>query len=252
MSIRALTKDEVEVKAKTCTEKGAMFLIYKTARTDMAVLDEVFGPMNWRNHYETIKDHLYCTIEVYDEKTNQWVGKCDCGTESDTEAEKGEASDAFKRAGFRWGIGRELYTAPFIWIDGCTTVGRNGKYMVSKEYNDLEVTDFEVKDGKIILLEISLKGKTVYSYREKKASNTRVREDQGFTLKEAPATVTNVKTLADEVKGLAAKLTEADNINFYAFVGKTYGGTDLNHLDEKVLITLKMQLERKLNKKGGE
>lgn len=251
MSIRPLTKEEVEVKAKTCTDKGAMFLIYKTARTDMAVLDEVFGPMNWRNHYETIKDHLYCTIDVYDKETSQWVGKCDCGTESDTEAEKGEASDAFKRAGFRWGIGRELYTAPFIWIPDCT-VSRNGKYVVSKEYNDLEVTGFEVTDGRITLLEISLKGKTVYSYRERKTANTRARDDQGFTLKQASATVTDVKTLADEVKGLADQLSEADNINFYAFVGKAYGGADLAHLDEKVLITLKRQLERKLNTKGGE
>lgn len=251
MTIRALTKDEVEVKAKTCTEKGAMFLIYKTARTDMAVLDEVFGPMNWRNHYETIKDHLYCTIEVYDEKTNQWVGKCDCGTESDTEAEKGEASDAFKRAGFRWGIGRELYTAPFIWIPDCTEA-RGNKYVTKREYNDLEVTGFEVTDGRITLLEISLKGKPVYSYKERKAANTKVREDQGFTLKQASATVTNVNPLADEVKGLADQLSEEASVNFYAFVGKAYGGRDLYHLEDKALLTLKDQLERKLNKKGGE
>ena len=251
MSIRALTKDEVEVKAKTCTEKGAMFLIYKTARTDMAVLDEAFGPMNWRNRYETIKDHLYCTIEVYDKETNQWVGKCDCGTESDTEAEKGEASDAFKRAGFRWGIGRELYTAPFIWIPDCTEA-RGNKYVTKREYNDLEVTGFEVADGKITLLEISLKGKIVYSYRERKAATAKPRDGQGFTLKQASATVTDVNPLADEVKGLADLLPEADSISFYSFVGKTYGGKDLNHLDEKVLITLKRQLERKLNTKGGE
>ena len=249
--IRPLTKDEVEVKAKTCTEKGAMFLIYKTARTDMAVLDEVFGPMNWRNRYETIKDHLYCTIEVYDEKTNQWVGKCDCGTESDTEAEKGEASDAFKRAGFRWGIGRELYTAPFIWIPDCTEP-RGNKYVTKREYNDLEVTGFEVADGRITLLEISLKGKAVYSYKERKTAAPKTREGQGFTLKQASATVTDVNALADEVKGLADQLSEADGISFYEFVGKAYGGKDLGHLEDKALIILKRQLERKLSMKGGE
>lgn len=86
---------------------------------------------------------------------------------------------------------------------------------------------------------------------EKKAKKP-IREDQGFTLKQASATVTEVKPLADEVKELANQLTEEDNINFYAFVGKAYGGADLNHLDDKVLLILKRQLERKLNKKGGE
>ena len=86
---------------------------------------------------------------------------------------------------------------------------------------------------------------------EKKAEKT-IGEGQGFTLKQASATVTDVNPLADEVKGLADLLPEADSINFYAFVGKTYGGKDLNRLDEKVLITLKRQLERKLNMKGGE
>lgn len=79
-----------------------------------------------------------------------------------------------------------------------------------------------------------------------------VREDQGFTLNQASATVTEVKTLADEVKGLADQLTEEASVNFYAFVGKAYGGRDLYHLEDKALLTLKDQLERKLNKKGGE
>ena len=79
-----------------------------------------------------------------------------------------------------------------------------------------------------------------------------VREDQGFTLKQASATVTDVKPLADEVKGLADQLSDEDHMNFYAFVGKAYGGRDLYHLEDKALLTLKSQLERKLNKKGGE
>ena len=79
-----------------------------------------------------------------------------------------------------------------------------------------------------------------------------VSDDQGFTLKQASATVTEVKSLADEVKGLADQLSEEASVNFYAFVGKTYGGRDLYHLEDKALLTLKDQLERKLNRKGGE
>ena len=87
---------------------------------------------------------------------------------------------------------------------------------------------------------------------EPKKSDNPIEEGRGFTLKQASATVTEVNSLADEVKGLADQLSDEDNISFYAFVGKTYGGKDLAHLDEKTLLTLKRQLERKLNGKGGE
>lgn len=87
---------------------------------------------------------------------------------------------------------------------------------------------------------------------EPKKADKPIKEGQGFTLKQASATVTDVKPLADEVRELASQLSEADGISFYAFVGKTYGGKDLGHLEDKALLTLKRQLERKLNGKGGE
>ncbi len=101
------------------TNKGcfAICLLYKDARIDMRVLDEVYGEMNWQRKHQVIDGRLYCTIEVWDNDKGCWVGKTDVGTESNTEAEKGQASDSFKRAGFCWGIGRELYTAPNIIIN---------------------------------------------------------------------------------------------------------------------------------------
>ena len=111
---RLLRAEEIEVKVKKVYPKGAVALLYKTARVDMDILDETFGPAGWSNDYKEIKGNLYCGIRVGD------VWKWDCGIESREDDEgnqkKGEASDAFKRAGFRWGIGRELYTAPPIWM----------------------------------------------------------------------------------------------------------------------------------------
>lgn len=120
--IRTLRADEVECRVATVqgpSEKkkaGCSLLLYKDARCDMRILDEVFGPMGWTRRHEEIGGRLYCTISVRDAQTGEWVSKQDVGTESSAEKEKGQASDSFKRAGFNWGIGRELYTAPFIWV----------------------------------------------------------------------------------------------------------------------------------------
>ncbi len=96
--------------------KGVSILLYKDARVDMAILDEVYGPTNWRVKYEAIGVQMFCTIDIWDNEKKQWIAKQSNGTESQTEAEKGQASDAFKRAGFMVGIGRELYSAPDIMV----------------------------------------------------------------------------------------------------------------------------------------
>jgi hypothetical protein len=115
---RLLTKDDIEVKVKKVSDKGVVLLLYKTARTDMDLLDEQFGAENWECDYRDVKGNLYCGIGVHCGERDVW--KWDCGIESREDGEgnqkKGEASDAFKRAGFKWGIGRELYTAPFIFV----------------------------------------------------------------------------------------------------------------------------------------
>lgn len=118
IKFRPLTENEIEVKVKQVKENGVCCLLYKNARTDMELLDETVSPERWRNDYREIKGNLYASISI--DVGGEWVEKWDCGIESRTDDEgnqkKGEASDAFKRAGFRWGIGRALYTAPFIWI----------------------------------------------------------------------------------------------------------------------------------------
>lgn len=128
MNFRDLTPDDIEVRIQSVKQNqdpkksGVILLLYKNARVDMNILDETVGAENWqREHYEC-KGNLFCRVGIdinalQKVATPLWVWKSDCGTESNTEAQKGEASDSFKRACFNWGIGRELYTSPFIWVN---------------------------------------------------------------------------------------------------------------------------------------
>ncbi len=120
-AFRRLRADEIEIRAAQIAQNkaGAVYaslLLYKDARVDQKLLDEEFTPMGWQRSHEIIDGRLYCTVSVWDDKKGIWVSKQDVGTESNTEKEKGQASDSFKRACFNWGIGRELYTAPNIYI----------------------------------------------------------------------------------------------------------------------------------------
>ncbi len=113
-----LRVSDIEVRVNHLVNGGAsaLLLLYKSARTDMRVLDEVFGPMNWKRSHEIINGKTFCTISVWDEEKKEWISKQDVGVPSNQDAQKGEASDSFKRAGFNWGIGRELYDAPTIFV----------------------------------------------------------------------------------------------------------------------------------------
>lgn len=128
MEFRTLNANEIDCRITTINQKGLSLLLYKDARVDQNILDETVGCMGWQRHHS--RDNANCTVAIWDEGKRQWIEKEDTGTESFTEKEKGLASDSFKRACFNWGIGRELYSAPFIWIsaDDCEIKqGGNGK-----------------------------------------------------------------------------------------------------------------------------
>lgn len=132
---RGLRADEIEVRVGTITKKGASLLLYKDARCDMNILDEVYGIGGWQREHRVVNDNLYCGIGIWNNEINQWVWKWDCGTESFTEKEKGEASDSFKRAAFNIGIGRELYTSGFIFVP-CETesIPSTNKFKLKNPY----------------------------------------------------------------------------------------------------------------------
>lgn len=120
--IPLLTAADIECRVQSVSRArsgrvGAVLLLYKDARVDMRILDQVFGPGNWQRTHEVINGNLFCNIDIWDAEKRAWVRKQDVGVESNTEKEKGQASDAFKRAGFNVGIGRELYTGPFIYVE---------------------------------------------------------------------------------------------------------------------------------------
>lgn len=154
---RELTAAEIDCRVSTVSANGCSLLLYKDARCDMNILDETVGPQNWKRSHETINGNLFCNVSIYDEDKGEWITKQDVGVESYTEKEKGQASDAFKRACFNWGIGRELYTAPFIWVpSGCVQLYEKEDRGQKKytTYDRFAVDQIEYKDGVIMLLSI--------------------------------------------------------------------------------------------------
>ena len=147
--IPLLTEKDIECRVQSVSRAktgrvGAVLLLYKDARVDMRILDQVFGPGNWQRTHEVINGNLFCNIDIWDAEKRAWVRKQDVGVESNTEKEKGQASDAFKRAGFNVGIGRELYTGPFIYVELADnefySEGQNGRKEVLKCYSNTRFT----------------------------------------------------------------------------------------------------------------
>ena len=145
MKIRNLRPEEIEVRVGTINENRVSLLLYKDARCDMAILDECYGVTGWqRNHY-SIDGNMFCKVSIYDPDVG-WITKEDVGIPSNSEPVKGAASDSFKRACVNIGIGRELYTAPFIWIPSnkVKITNINGKYQCKTHFSVSEITYNEV------------------------------------------------------------------------------------------------------------
>jgi hypothetical protein len=153
MQFRDLKPEEIDIRVAMINEKGISLLLYKDARVDMDILDETLGSENWQRDHKELKGNIYCGVSIWDDKKEQWITKWDAGAESYTEKEKGEASDSFKRACVNIGIGRELYTAPFIWIpaEKCKIVSKNGKYTTTDKFH---VSAIKIENKQIIGLQI--------------------------------------------------------------------------------------------------
>ena len=150
--MRVLKPEEIECRLQTATEKQATYLLHKTARTDVSILSECYGD-KWKNDFHNIDGKLFCTISVWNDEIKSWVSRSNVGTESNIEKEKGEASDAIKRAGFMWGIGSELYTAPTIKVDISSKDMYNGKCTLKLSVKEIEISK-EHKITKLILADI--------------------------------------------------------------------------------------------------
>lgn len=173
MKFRTLYASEIECRVGQCKENGCTLLLYKDARVDMNLLDETVGCMNWKREHVVVNNNLYCTVSIWDADKKEWVSKQDVGTESNTEAVKGESSDSFKRACFNIGIGRELYTTPFIWIklDKTEVKSYNNKYSLDPSVK-FSVSTIEYNDKREIskLIIVDKDGKERFSFGTKKAT----------------------------------------------------------------------------------
>lgn len=177
MNFRTLKANEIDCRINTINEKGLTLLLYKDARVDQNILDESVGCMNWQRKHT--RDNANCIVSIWDSNKCQWIEKEDTGTESFSEAEKGLASDSFKRACFNWGIGRELYTSPFIWISkDQTQINKNettGKFTC---YDKFKVNEIEYNENKEIT-KISIvndrTGVVVFTYNKQDKIDTRDR-----------------------------------------------------------------------------
>lgn len=162
--MRLLKAEEIECRISTIRSQGLSLLLYKDARCDQNLLDETFGSMGWQRSHQVIDGNLYCTVSVWDEEKKQWISKQDVGTESYTEKEKGQASDSFKRACFNFGIGRELYTAPFIWIPSSLCKIENEKCRDKFEVAEIDY-DEKRNISKLIIINSSSKTE-VFSWQK--------------------------------------------------------------------------------------
>lgn len=162
MEFRKLRADEIDCRVNTINDKGLSLLLYKDARCDMNILDETVGCMNWKRSHT--RDNANCIVSIYNKEIGEWVSKEDTGTESYTEKEKGLASDSFKRACFNWGIGRELYTSPFIWISSanCTITPKGDKYTTYDNFRVKKIGYSETGEINSLVIVNAKTNKVVY------------------------------------------------------------------------------------------
>lgn len=221
LKFRTLRADEIDCRVAQIKQNGLTLLLYKDARCDMNILDETVGPMNWQRKHG--RENANCIVSIWDEDKKQWIEKEDTGTESNTEAEKGLASDSFKRACFNWGLGRELYTAPFIWVgsDKCEIkAGNNGKPAC---YDKFEVMDIKYTDGRISDLTIMNVTKNNVAYtmkRNTKKPGSIDKQDQKPNAKQdepkAQAKPDDKKQLQDRLVEKVKSIVKTDGTTEYA------------------------------------
>ena len=172
MIFRKLRADEIECRIGSVSKNGFTMLLYKDARCDMNILDETVGEFNWQRDHKEIKGVVYCGVGINgrgQSTHDEWVWKWDAGAESYTEKEKGEASDSFKRACVNWGIGRELYTAPLIYIRAKTEPQGKGYALSDKRDGyGYKVAQIEYEGGRISKLIITKEGEQKFYFEADK------------------------------------------------------------------------------------
>ena len=229
LKFRNLTKDEIEVRVGG----GKSLLLYKTARVDANVLDETVGPFNWQKKFYQVKNTMICSVGIKDTTTNEWVWKDDAGDDDYTmEKVKAEASDSFKRAGFAWGIGRSLYTAPKIKIP---------EQFKDSQFFDVEEIEYD-KNNRISKLVISTNfGKDiVFSYpKARNVAQTSQNEPKTTTYDQRGSIA---KADLEKINAFLDSANDYQRQRFYNWLDKTFQTMNPETLTfiqgERVVLTL--------------
>lgn len=235
LEIRLLRADEIECRIGTLRKDGLSLLLYKDARVDQNILDETFGILGWKREHRSINGLLFCTVSIRDEN-GEWVSKEDVGTPSYAESEKGAASDSFKRACFNVGIGRELYTAPFIWIPA-------GKVQIEEKDGKLRTKDrfyvasisYQRKGRLITALSIkNQRGEIVYSIGTSSGEGTVESEKGTASVKKAEASSGRKKKRKLSADQFAALSKEMKRTGVSEWdILQRYNIPSLSEMDEK-------------------
>ena len=234
-NFRTLRADEIECRVAKVGPGYVNCLLYKTARTDMDMLDETVGPLNWKVSYDEIHGNLFCKISIRNNDTGEWICKSNCGIESkqdDGNEKKAEASDAMKRAGFCWGIGRELYTAPAIFIRTKTT-DETGKKI--NHYYDVAAVEYD-QSRRISKLVITEKGNEVFYWEADTYKGQKT------------------DTSIDMLRNQCIALVDGDMARIEAYIAKRFPGKTFDQLNADELNDVKLravQSKKDAPVKGG-
>ena len=243
LKFRTLNADEVELRVSQAgrTKDGrvwAQYLIYKDARVDQRILDETVGADRWQKTYEVIDGNLYCTVSIWNEELKTWVGKQDVGVESYTEKEKGQASDAFKRACFNWGIGRELYTAPkdlYIDLQDGEWGEKDGKIIPRNRL--FSVSEMVVEDGKITKLVVIDGNLNIRYPKAARKSAPATRKATAPAQKKPAVQTANVERVhptESQLVSMAKRIAAGENLTDKIQVTFLMGQQEWMHLDDLV------------------
>lgn len=215
LDIPILTERDIELRVGRIDKNGqyCVLLAYKDARVDRRILDKIFGCFNWKREHQLIDGQLFCTVSVWDAEKGQWIGKQDVGIESQTQAEKGRASDSFKRACFQWGIGIELYDAPYIKIPLEPNEVSNGKLVgVSFRVKTLAYDKEKGEYTKFVVIDNHRKVRyELPSYSKEKAPETPRQQAPESPKKQEPAkkqeaSLKDVAQISTELGGTIAEI----------------------------------------------
>lgn len=119
------------VGATNAEKTKGIALAYIDSREVKKRFDEVCSIAGWQDRLIPVDGGFISEIDI--KINNEWVTRSNAAGYTKVEPIKGGASDAFKRAASKWGVGHYLYYLPNVWVD----IKPQGKSYVLAEVPEL-------------------------------------------------------------------------------------------------------------------